>query len=270
MFRLLPRSLRVAAEHSLVERRSLFYPGAVRRTTTARSIRAAQSARSVFLRRPASSAVRAWGSAARGRIVVQPRSRRCRNVCSTRALATPTRGRDDANVTATARLKSARRHENAPSFAGRLRRLRSALVRGRRPRSTRLPSASAHFETHRDWNLRQTPVVEAVKRVRAAVVNIHSERTVSGQQASNEELLALAPSQSRVNGMGTGIIIDPRGYIITNLHVIDEVSVIRVRLRRHDRHGRPSWPAIRRPTSPCSRSTSINRCRSCRSARPAI
>jgi serine protease Do len=84
---------------------------------------------------------------------------------------------------------------------------------------------------HRDWNLRQTPVVEAVKRVRTAVVNIHSERTVSGQ-TTPEELLALAPSQNRINGMGTGIIIDPRGYIVTNQHVVEEVNVIRVRL--HD------------------------------------
>jgi serine protease Do len=30
--------------------------------------------------------------------------------------------------------------------------------------------------------------------------------------------------------MGTGIIIDPRGYIITNQHVVDEVSLLRVRL----------------------------------------
>jgi serine protease Do len=85
---------------------------------------------------------------------------------------------------------------------------------------------------HRDWNLRQTPVVEAVKRVKAAVVNIHSERTVQAQQVDTDEMLALAPSQNRVNGMGTGILIDPRGYIITNQHVIDEVNVIRVRL--HD------------------------------------
>src|SRR5262249_51814867 len=32
------------------------------------------------------------------------------------------------------------------------------------------------------------------------------------------------------NGMGTGIIIDPRGYIITNQHVVEDVNVIRVRL----------------------------------------
>src|SRR5262249_41999145 len=80
----------------------------------------------------------------------------------------------------------------------------------------------------RDWNPRRTPVVDAVKRVRAAVVNIHSERTVQGP--APEELFGTAPSQSRVNGMGTGIIIDSRGYIITNQHVVDDVSMLRVRL----------------------------------------
>jgi serine protease Do len=80
----------------------------------------------------------------------------------------------------------------------------------------------------RSWNLRQTPIVDVVRRVRDAVVNIHSERTVRGPAA--EELFALAPSQHRVNGMGTGILIDPRGYVITNQHVVEDVSLIRVRL----------------------------------------
>src|SRR5262245_14873880 len=64
---------------------------------------------------------------------------------------------------------------------------------------------------------RRGPVVAVVERVKNSVVNIHSERTVQGPTA--EELLAMMPSQHRVNGMGTGIIIDPRGYIITNQHV---------------------------------------------------
>ena len=80
----------------------------------------------------------------------------------------------------------------------------------------------------RDWSPRRTPVVEAVKRVRAAVVNIHSERTVQGP--SPEELFATTPSQNRVNGMGTGIVVDPRGYIITNHHVVEDVSLLRIRL----------------------------------------
>jgi len=80
----------------------------------------------------------------------------------------------------------------------------------------------------REWNPRQTPVVDVVKRVRNAVVNIHSERMTRAGAA--EELLALEPSQNRVNGMGTGIIIDPRGYIITNQHVVEDVNSLRVRM----------------------------------------
>jgi serine protease Do len=75
---------------------------------------------------------------------------------------------------------------------------------------------------------RKTPVVLAVKRVRAAVVNIHSERTVNGPGPA--ETFAMAPSQNRINGMGTGILIDSRGYIVTNQHVVEDVSVIRIRL----------------------------------------
>jgi serine protease Do len=77
-------------------------------------------------------------------------------------------------------------------------------------------------------NPRRTAVVEVVERVRGAVVNIHSERAARGP--TTEELFAHAPPQNRVNGMGTGIIIDSRGYIITNQHVVDDVSVIRVHL----------------------------------------
>jgi serine protease Do len=77
---------------------------------------------------------------------------------------------------------------------------------------------------------RKSPIVEVVERVKASVVNIHSERLVQGQ--TPQELLALAPSQNRINGMGTGIIIDPRGYIVTNHHVVEDVNFIRIKL--HD------------------------------------
>jgi serine protease Do len=80
----------------------------------------------------------------------------------------------------------------------------------------------------RGWSVRQTPVVEVVRRVKESVVNIHSERTVRSMNA--DELLSLTPSQNRVNGMGTGIVIDPRGYIVTNHHVVEDVSLLRIRL----------------------------------------
>jgi serine protease Do len=59
------------------------------------------------------------------------------------------------------------------------------------------------------------------------VVNIHSERTARAQPSSESFDL---PPQNRVNGMGTGVLIDPRGYIVTNHHVVEEVNVLRVRL----------------------------------------
>jgi serine protease Do len=80
----------------------------------------------------------------------------------------------------------------------------------------------------RSWNLRQTPIVEVVKRVRDAVVNIHSERTV--RAAVGDESFSNNNSLNRINGMGTGILIDPRGFIITNQHVVEDVALIRVRL----------------------------------------
>jgi serine protease Do len=77
-------------------------------------------------------------------------------------------------------------------------------------------------------NSRRTPIVEVVDRVRGAVVNIHSERTAQGPASA--ELFATTPSQNRINGMGTGVLVDPRGYIVTNQHVVDDVNIIRVRL----------------------------------------
>jgi serine protease Do len=99
------------------------------------------------------------------------------------------------------------------------------------PPVVRTPTAAAvgvRDTSQRDWSLRQTPVVDVVRRVRDAVVNIHSERTAQGPLT--DELFGTSPSQSRVNGMGTGIVIDPRGYLLTNYHVVEDVSVLRVRL----------------------------------------
>jgi serine protease Do len=76
-------------------------------------------------------------------------------------------------------------------------------------------------------NNRRTQIVEVVEKVKDAVVNIHSERTVAA--ASADDIYGVAAAPSRVNGMGTGIVLDPRGYIITNHHVIDDVQVIKVR-----------------------------------------
>ena len=74
---------------------------------------------------------------------------------------------------------------------------------------------------------RYTLVVAAIDRVKGAVVNIHSERNVA---SAGGEVYPLPGASNRVNGMGTGIVIDPRGYLVTNHHVIDDVTVLRVKL----------------------------------------
>ena len=71
--------------------------------------------------------------------------------------------------------------------------------------------------------------VELVDRVKNAVVNIHSERTVNGNSDDPFARPGLMQPQ-RVNGMGTGIVLDPRGYIVTNYHVVDDVQSLRCRL----------------------------------------
>lgn len=75
---------------------------------------------------------------------------------------------------------------------------------------------------------RKTAVVAAIERVKGAVVNIHSERLAPGG-AGDLYPLPAAPRKP-MNGMGTGIIIDPRGYIVTNQHVVDDVTALRIRL----------------------------------------
>ncbi len=72
---------------------------------------------------------------------------------------------------------------------------------------------------------RMTPVVRAVQRVRPAVVNIHSQKN-----AAPRALPGALASSGRMSGMGTGVIVDPRGYIVTNHHVIEDVANLRVTL----------------------------------------
>lgn len=72
-------------------------------------------------------------------------------------------------------------------------------------------------------NLRRTPIVKAVEEARPAVVNIHGRKTVRTEDPQHA-----GENFRQVNGMGTGIIVDERGYILTNHHVVDSVSRIQV------------------------------------------
>ena len=71
---------------------------------------------------------------------------------------------------------------------------------------------------------RRTPIVKAIESTRDSVVNIHGQKFVPN---SDDES---AGELKRVNGMGTGVIVDPRGYVVTNYHVVEGVRRIEVTL----------------------------------------
>ena len=84
------------------------------------------------------------------------------------------------------------------------------------------PGASA------DQASRRTAVSEAVRKAQPSVVSISSEKKAASTSRwpfSSEE-----SQRPRVSGMGTGVIIDGRGFILTNHHVVDKVQGIEVHL----------------------------------------
>ncbi len=76
----------------------------------------------------------------------------------------------------------------------------------------------------RGSELRRTPIVKAVEAAAPSVVNIRGEKMLGASDLQ----IGRADASRRVNGMGTGVVIDPRGYIITNHHVVDGVREILV------------------------------------------
>ncbi len=74
-----------------------------------------------------------------------------------------------------------------------------------------------------DEDNRRTPLVEAIEGCSPSVVNLRGRKTVpnTGARSSEDEM-------KQVNGMGTGVVIDPRGYILTNYHVVEGVENIEV------------------------------------------
>ncbi|MEX0612791.1 MAG: trypsin-like peptidase domain-containing protein [Pirellulales bacterium] len=73
---------------------------------------------------------------------------------------------------------------------------------------------------------RLTPVVLAVRQARPAVVSIRGQKTATAQ----DDAASSSDTPRHVNGMGTGTIVDQRGYILTNYHVVSDVRRIEVTL----------------------------------------
>jgi len=91
----------------------------------------------------------------------------------------------------------------------------------------RFDNAAAAEDTS-SYSERETPTVRAIRRCSGAVVNIHGQKTVRSTAATTAG--ATGDTGRQVNGMGTGIVIDPRGYVITNYHVVEDVDQVQVTL----------------------------------------
>ena len=86
-----------------------------------------------------------------------------------------------------------------------------------------LPTAS-----NADYSDRKTPLVRAVAQCRASVVNLRGRKTIQLEESNSNEM-------KQVNGMGTGVIIDPRGYILTNYHVVQGVKQVQVTTNNNEK-----------------------------------
>lgn len=75
---------------------------------------------------------------------------------------------------------------------------------------------------------RRTPFVQHIERACQSTVNIHTEK----RQKSLDVVFSTGKPQ-KVNGMGTGIVVDERGYIVTNFHVVEDAEMLKVTLSDH-------------------------------------
>ncbi|MCD6499628.1 MAG: trypsin-like peptidase domain-containing protein [Deltaproteobacteria bacterium] len=80
--------------------------------------------------------------------------------------------------------------------------------------------------------LRMTPVVIAVRKVSPAVINVFTTRTIRENPFGIQSQWNSDPyyQTRKVTSLGSGVIIDPRGYAVTNEHVLSRATKIKVQL----------------------------------------
>ncbi|SEL15446.1 Do/DeqQ family serine protease [Stigmatella aurantiaca] len=84
-----------------------------------------------------------------------------------------------------------------------------------------------------DMGRRRDAIVEVVQKASPAVVYIGTEQEVEsrfrgGQRSVLEDFFSGREERRRIQGLGTGVIVDAAGIIITNEHVIRGASAIHV------------------------------------------
>ncbi len=83
---------------------------------------------------------------------------------------------------------------------------------------------------------RRTPVVEAVERAAPAIVAISAEVRVRNPFRSGlDDFFGwgdefFGPRERRAATVGSGVLIDPRGYVVTNEHVVAGAAQVKVQL----------------------------------------
>jgi serine protease Do len=116
-----------------------------------------------------------------------------------------------------------------------------------------LSSLAADQSLHLSDNaaLLQAEFSSVVKHATPAVVSVTSSRVVKVEAMENLPENPLfqqffgqmfpwqfqAPSEQREHGLGSGVIVSPDGYILTNNHVVDQATDVRVSLSNRKEYG---------------------------------
>lgn len=89
----------------------------------------------------------------------------------------------------------------------------------------------------------QEPIVQVVKKVRPAVVNIYTEavenrRVMDPMDAFFEQFYGFSRGgrivQVPLRSLGSGLIVDPKGYIVTNQHVVARAREAKIKVTLAD------------------------------------
>lgn len=91
---------------------------------------------------------------------------------------------------------------------------------------TTLPSPARAEDDAPGRHRRRTPVVEAVEKASPSVVSIGTTRLVRVPRFWEWDFVV----QERPGALGSGVIVHPEGYVVTNAHVINQAAQISVKL----------------------------------------